>query len=143
MVFKSTIDKALLEMLEVTKPKAPYKNRVIVYGSAAVDTIAVIDELPETDEIHYLSDVQDYPGGSAANVAIALRRLGVHVSFIGKIGGDAEGVHLMKEFQKEDVDTSGVIIEPAQTTVKTFIFINQFGGKRIHVLGRNNSALRL
>ena len=143
VAFESMMNKALLKMLESTKSGAPYKRRVIVYGSAAVDTIAVVDKLPETDGTRYLSDVQDYPGGSAANVSVALRRLGVPVSFVGKIGGDADGLLLMKEFQKEGVDTSGVIIEPEQTTVKTFISIDQFGGKRIQVLGRDNSALSL
>lgn len=143
VVFKSTMNKALLKMLEDTKPGTPYKSQVIVYGSAALDTIAVMDKLPEMDETLYLSNVKDYPGGSAANVSIALRRLGVPVSFVGKIGGDADGVLLMKAFQREDIDTSGVIIEPEETTVKTFISIDQFGSKRIHVLGKNNSALSL
>jgi len=142
-IFESTMNKAFLKMMEGTKLKATYKSRVIVYGSAAVDTIAVADKLPKADETLYISDVQDYPGGSAANVAVALRRLGVTVSFIGKIGGDAEGVLLMKEFQKEDVDMSGAVIEPGQRTVKTFISIDKYGGKRIYVLGGDNVALSI
>jgi len=142
-VFESTMNKALLNMLEETRPEAPYKSRVIVYGSAAVDTIAVTDKLPGTGETLYLSDVQDYPGGSAANVSIALGRLGIPVSFVGKVGGDAGGLLLVKEFQREGVDTSGIVIEPEQTTVKTFITIDQSGGKRIHVLGGDNVALSI
>jgi len=67
---------------------------VVVYGSTALDTIAVTEKLPQKDETLYISDVQDYPGGSAANVAVALKRLRVPVSFVGKVGGDAEGCFL-------------------------------------------------
>jgi len=142
-VFESTMNKALLKMLEETKTKTPQRSRVVVYGSAAIDTIATSDRLPEADETIYLSDVQDYPGGAAANVAVALSRLGVPVSFVGRVGGDAGGVLLMKDFQREGVDTSGVVVDPEKVTVKTFITVDRSGGKRIHVLGGENLTLSI
>lgn len=142
-IFESMMNKVLLRMLDETKLRTSSKSRVIVYGSVAMDTIAVTDKLPQKDEVLYISDVQDYPGGSAANVAVALSRLGVPVSFVGKVGSDAEGVLLMEEFQREGVNMIGVIVEPSKRTVKTFIAIDQQGDKRIHVLGGADIALSL
>jgi sugar/nucleoside kinase (ribokinase family) len=87
--------------------------------------------------------VQEYPGGAAANVSVALRRLDIPVSFIGKLGEDAEGVRLLKEFQNERVDISGVIVDPEQFTVKTFIMVDHIGKKRIYIFGGAHPALSI
>ena len=141
--FESKMHEAALKMVQEATFKKDSSSRVIVFGSAAMDT-TIVDELtPGTDEIRYISDVQEYPGGSAANTSIALRRLGIAVSFVGKLGGDAGGVQLMKEFQAEKVDISGIIIERGKKTIKTFITIDNCGNKRIYVLGGENSALSI
>ncbi len=142
-IFESIASKALLKMLGEAKQKPSHPSRVTVYGSAAIDTIAVTDKLPQKDEAVYISEVNDYLGGSAANVAVALSRLGVQVSFVGKVGGDAEGVLMMKEFLRNGVDVSGVIAEAKKRTSKTFIVVDRHGDKKIHVLGYGNSALAL
>ncbi|MCJ7633329.1 carbohydrate kinase family protein, partial [Candidatus Bathyarchaeota archaeon] len=142
-IFESTINKAFIKMMEGTKRPLPSKSRVLIYGSAAVDMIGTIDTMPKIDEVKYLADVQKFPGGSAANVAIGLRRLGVPVSFVGKLGGDAEGTLLLKEFLEEGVDVSGIIIEPEKRTVTTFIAVDPSGNKRIFVLGGDNIALTI
>ncbi|MFH0896640.1 MAG: PfkB family carbohydrate kinase, partial [Candidatus Bathyarchaeota archaeon] len=82
-IFKSIMNNAFLKAIEETKPKTPQKSQVMVYGSVAMDTITEVDRVPIPEETIYLSDVYDYPGGSAANVAVALRRLGILVSFVG------------------------------------------------------------
>ncbi|MDQ1280869.1 MAG: PfkB protein [Thermoproteota archaeon] len=142
-VFETMMNKAFLKVIEEPKYKSSRKSKVIVYGSSAVDTMVTIDRLPKKDESVYFSNVQNLPGGSASNVAIALRRLGVPVSFVGKVGGDAKGTLLLQEFKREEVDTSGVIIEPKQKTLTTFISIDHHGNKRIYVLGGDNIALSL
>ena len=45
-------------------------------------------------------------GGSAANVAVGVSRLGFSSSFLGNVGDDYFGEYLIKEFEKENVDTS-------------------------------------
>lgn len=142
-IFESMTNKALLRMLDETKLRTAGRSRVAVYGSAAVDTIAATDRLPQKDESLYIGDVEDCPGGSAANVAIALRRLGIPVSFAGKIGDDSEGVLLMEEFQREGVNAEGIIVEHGKHTTKTFITVDQHGDKRIHILGGSNAALSI
>ncbi len=58
------------------------------------------------------------PGGAPANVAVAARRLGAETAFIGKVGNDIFGYHLIDVLKKEGVDTSGMRVdESARTTM--------------------------
>ena len=62
--------------------------RVLVLGAAAVDTVVRVPAFPKTDDIVFPEEVLRVPGGSAANVAVALARLGTEVSFLGTVGAD-------------------------------------------------------
>jgi 2-dehydro-3-deoxygluconokinase len=48
-------------------------------------------------------------GGSEANVAIGLERLGVHSSWIGKLPRNALGRRIAQEFRAQGVDTSAIV----------------------------------
>lgn len=50
--------------------------------------------------------MQELPGGSAANYIVGIARLGIKAGFIGKIGNDAYGQELKKDFLQEKVDIS-------------------------------------
>ena len=66
----------------------------ITMGAAAVDTIVKVPRLPKADEIVYPISIEQHPGGSTANIAVGLSRLGETVSFFGKAGDDANKVIL-------------------------------------------------
>jgi fructokinase len=58
------------------------------------------------------------PGGAPANVAVAARRLGAETAFIGKVGEDAFGHHLIDVLRQEGVETRGMrISNEARTTM--------------------------
>lgn len=58
------------------------------------------------------------PGGAPANVAVAARRLGASSAFIGKVGDDAFGHHLIDVLRQEGVETRGMRIDnTARTTL--------------------------
>ena len=108
---------------------------VILIGAAAVDLIARVDYLPKPDEIVLVKEFRVEPGGSTANIAVALSRLGVKCSFIGKVGDDEYGRLLIESFQREGVDTSQVIISKEGPTAKTFIAVDGKGERIIFALG--------
>ena len=56
-------------------------------------------------------------GGSPANVAIGLARLGVHTSFAGRISGDPLGTFLRAQLERSDVDLALAIDASEPTTV--------------------------
>ncbi|MFX1520437.1 MAG: carbohydrate kinase family protein [Promethearchaeota archaeon] len=103
---------------------------VVVFGSAAMDLV-IKSELPDVDELIISDNIHKLPGGSAANVAVALSELGVQTSFVGKLGGDFNSLLLLKEFIREGVDISNLKIEPNKKTPEPVVLVGPNGEKRI------------
>jgi ribokinase len=103
---------------------------VVVFGSAAMDLL-IRSEIPDVDELVISDEIYRMPGGSAANVAVALSKLGVQTSFVGKLGGDFNSLLLIKEFIREGVDISNLKIEPNKKIPEPVILVGFNGEKRI------------
>ena len=84
-------------------------------GVITVDTIALVDQYPQEDERVVAQQISRAGGGPAAVAAVALSRLGIRSSIIGTIGDDADGKEVLRIFEKEGVDTSGVSIGDTST----------------------------
>jgi ribokinase len=82
-------------------------------------------------------------GGSAANTAIGLARLGCKVGFIGKVGGDKEGKLLLEDFRKEGVDTSGVIRAARGKSGSVLGFVDKDGARALCVDSGVNDTIKL
>lgn len=54
------------------------------------------------------SEIVEAGGGNAATAAVALARLGVSVSFIGRVGDDGIGGKIHEGLEREGVDVSGL-----------------------------------
>ncbi|SFJ88331.1 5-dehydro-2-deoxygluconokinase [Thermoflavimicrobium dichotomicum] len=52
-----------------------------------------------------------YVGGSPANIAIGISRLGKKVGFVGKIANDQMGRFIHRYLEKNNIDTSGVVTD--------------------------------
>ena len=61
------------------------------------------------------------PGGAPANVAVAVTRLGKKGAFIGKVGDDAFGHHLINILAEEAVETRGMRLDAQARTTLAFI----------------------
>ncbi len=81
---------------------------VVTIGSANVDLVARVNRFPVADDEVVIDDLKTLAGGSAANVAVGVARLGYKSTFIGLIGTDYFGNFLIDEFKKEGVDTSHI-----------------------------------
>jgi fructokinase len=71
-----------------------------------------------------LEDVSAFrpkPGGAPANVAVAAARLGARSAFIGKVGDEAFGHHLVDVLAQEGVETRGMRFDPQARTTMAFI----------------------
>jgi ribokinase len=109
--------------------------RVLVLGAAAVDTVVRVPAFPKTDDIVFPEEVLRVPGGSAANVAVALARLGADVSFLGTVGADADGETIRTAFLSERVDASALFSLPKGRTAGAFIAVNAKGERVMYSLG--------
>jgi sulfofructose kinase len=79
-------------------------------GVITVDTIALVDQYPQEDERVVAQQISRAGGGPAAVAAVALSRLGIRSAIVGTIGDDADGKEVLRIFEKEGIDTSGVSI---------------------------------
>lgn len=83
----------------------------------------LIDMVPSETGKH-LADVSAFipkPGGSPANVAVAAARLGAATAFIGKVGDDPFGHHLVDVLKNEHVETRGIRFDADARTALAFI----------------------
>jgi ribokinase len=106
---------------------------VIVLGGAAMDWVAQVEALPPRDGLALAHAVARFPGGSAANVAVGLARLGRRVGFVGKLGDDENGRSLLRAFEQEGVDTQAILVEEGPTAT-CFIGLDAQGDRIIFVL---------
>jgi sulfofructose kinase len=103
--------------------------RVVCIGIATLDSIAVVDRLPQPGERMPAREARVAGGGVAATAAVALARLGVPVAFIGRVGDDAAGAMVAEGLTREGVDTSSLRVVPGRTPV-TLVFVEAGSGER-------------
>ncbi len=101
------------------------RQRILVVGDVMLDQFLwgkVSRISPEAPvPVVEVTNESFFPGG-AANVARNLRALGGGVKMLGALGDDAAGRQLRDLLAGQDVDTGGLVVDPARpTTVKSRI----------------------
>jgi ribokinase len=104
---------------------------VVGVGYSAVDYLGIVPNYPPAaDEKTELLELSMQGGGPTATALVALSRLGLKTSFIGKVGDDEFGNFMVLQLQKEGVDTSGVVMEKGARSAFAFIVVEKGTGKR-------------
>src|SRR5260370_32574407 len=88
-------------------PGAVPPPRVLVVGSANVDFTVAAARLPRPGETVTGGTLLVNHGGKGANQAVAARRLGAEVRFIGCVGDDASGRELRAALEQEGIGVAG------------------------------------
>lgn len=109
------------------------RGRIIVLGDANVDMIVRLPDRSGEDLDLTRSVPQLQGGGSAANVAVALARLGQEVSFVGAIGDDAYGRWVTEDLDREGVDSSGLDLVENKFTPMVLALIEPNGERLVVV----------
>jgi len=104
------------------------EKRVLIVGDANTDLIVQYPRRLPNGEILYPTPMMT-GGGTAANTALALSKLGVNVEFMGTVGDDQNGRYVIDELNSAGVGTGPVIIDRELNTVCVFAFIDE-GGER-------------
>ncbi len=114
--------------------------RVYVIGDANVDmVIRLPDHAAQTPENVHFSP-QLHGGGSAANTAVALARLGLDVAFIGSLGDDGYGRWVLENFMEEGVDSSGVVLVKQAFTPMVMALIEPSGDRHVAIWPEQGGA---
>lgn len=108
------------------------------FGICAADFLCLLPRYPALDEKTEAVEFSRQGGGPVATALVTLARLGCKTSFISLIGDDADGKFIIDEFQKEGVETAGIIIDPVIATNQAFIWIDRPTGKKSIVLNNHN-----
>ena len=85
------------------------QKTILVIGSSNTDMTAKTAELPRPGETVLGGVFTMGAGGKGANQAVAAQRLGGKVKFICKVGRDMFGDNAIAQYEKEGMDTSGIL----------------------------------
>ena len=105
--------------------------QAVCMGVITVDTIALVDKYPSEDERVLAQEISRAGGGPAAVAAVAMSRLGVKSAIVGTIGDDADGKEVLRMFEKEGVDTSGISIGTTPTAGSVIVASQQHSVRAI------------
>ncbi len=106
---------------------------VIGFGALNLDKLFKVNKLAKAEEESFIEDYSETCGGSAANTAVGLARLGCKVGYIGKVGCDREGDVLIKDFCNEGVNIDGVIRAEHGKSGVVMGFVDKKGARALYV----------
>lgn len=127
-------------------------NRVFCLGEAMSDTFVSLEEIKITDgqekticlpygEKLNVAKMAHKSGGSAFNVVVGLKRLGLDSVLIASLGCDSEGTRLKSAIKKEGIDSSN-IIQSEKFETKSAIIINGEDGDRTILVYHGKGVLK-
>jgi len=118
-------------------------RRVLVVGSANVDFTVAAPRLPAAGETVTGGTLLVNHGGKGANQAVAARRLGAEVRFIGCVGEDGSGREIRAALEAEGIDVAGVAVTREAATGTALIVVDAQGRNQIAVAPGANWRLGL
>jgi 2-dehydro-3-deoxygluconokinase len=127
-------------MNEVSLRPEPH---VVCVGEAFVDFVTPVDRLPHRGGAAWCEAPRRHGGGTAGNVASGLARLGVAVSFAGRVGGDADGAFLTQTFAADGVGLDGLITDAEARTGMVVAMIEPDGQWTFIVAALGSAHTRL
>ena len=114
---------------------------VICFGALNLDRLCRVDRIAREDEESTVIEVEEYPGGSAANTAVGLARLGLKVGYVGKVSRDREGEILVRSLKDEGVNTGGVVVSKTGRSGVVYGYVDRSGNRALYVDPGVNSQL--
>lgn len=115
---------------------------VLTIGAVTTDRLMRVDRLAMPDEEVRVTAVDSYDGGSAANVAVGVSRLGVPAAYLGCVGSDSAGEHHRKILAAEGVDTDRIITSrTGARTSEVMGFVEPGGARQLYFHGGASDEL--
>lgn len=115
--------------------------RVCVIGSANVDYTMTVERLPREGETVSGGRLLVNLGGKGANQAVAARRLGAEVQFVGCVGADRPGEEIRRRLGALGIDVGGLVETGDAATGVALILVDREGRNQIGVAPGANDCL--
>ena len=96
-------------------------GKITVFGSFVTDLMFRVPRLPVKGETLKASTFKMGPGGKGANQAVALKKFGLQVKIIGKVGNDSYGFMLNEKLGDLGINVKGIILDKNTNTGEAFI----------------------
>ncbi len=108
------------------------RSGIVLAGTIVLDIVHLIDHWPDEEQIAFIRQTIEAPGGPPHNAAAGLVKLGAEfpVSMICVVGDDAAGNTFMRIAREHRLDTSNVIRVSGQRTDVTHVMTSKATGKR-------------
>ena len=115
---------------------------VIVFGSINMDLVVYSDKQPAKGETILGNSFETFQGGKGANQAVAIARLGIPVSLIGKVGDDVFGDELLENLNSAHVATSMVGRHEGPSGVAFIYVFEKTSENQIIVISGSNEKVK-
>lgn len=115
-------------------------GRIVVVGSLNADLTIYCERLPKPGETVHGNGFAVNPGGKSANQAVAVGRLGGHVSLVGAVGEDPNGDMLLASVAGAGVDV-GHVRTSGEPTGVAVIAVDAGGENNIIISAGANGTL--
>jgi len=106
-------------------------EKVLVLGSINIDFVSFVSRYPQPGETLTSNDFGIFQGGKGANQAIALAKLDISTSMLGKVGKDILSNFALSSLQENRVDISGIDKSQKNSTGSASIWVNAQGQNSI------------
>ena len=117
-------------------------TRVVLIGDINIDVLMSIPHYPDPGEDAMAEGVTLRPGGSVANTAIVLSKLGMKAQMIARTGEDLWAELALAAIASQGVDTSLIHRDPTRTTGFIFIPVTEDGERTMFSYRGANVHLR-
>ncbi len=114
-------------------------KRVLAVGDVNIDLVFTgLDRIPSAEQETLAHGLELIVGGQTGTVARAMSRLGLAVSFVGRVGDDEYGRTAVHALRAAGVSVSGVVVDPALRTGTTVVLST--GTERTYVTFPGSAA---
>ena len=119
-------------------PDDEVPGRGILFGDVCVDLVLSVPE--ETGKARRQASPAVHGGGTVANTAVALARLGVKTHFVGVVGDDLFGREVLEDLVAEGIDVSRVELSGRRPTMIVIALIDGTGQRTVLGWPRRDQA---
>src|SRR5579885_2359489 len=114
---------------------------VVGIGSCGIDYFAIVPRLLGPDEKINASRLEIHAGGVTGNNLTQVGRLGASAGWLGLIGDDDSGRLIVKAFQDDGLDVSGIETIPGEQSTFVWIPVDAQGERCIYMFPNVNGKI--